>query len=88
MTGASLAVAAGFAGLLVGACYFAALRRTAALYAAGGGRRAAAVTLLRMAGAIIFFALLARFGALPLLSSFLGFLLARGLALRASRRTP
>jgi hypothetical protein len=86
MTGAALALAAGFAGLLAGALYFAALRRAVALYAAGPGRLGAALTLARIAGAILFFGLAARQGALPLLSSFLGFLLARALALRAARR--
>jgi hypothetical protein len=86
MTGAALALVAGFAGLVAGALYFAALRRTVALYAAGPGRLAAALTLARIAGAILFFGLGARQGALPLLSSFLGFLLARTLALRAARR--
>jgi hypothetical protein len=86
MTGACVAFAAGFAGLFVGACYFAALRRTVGLYAAGRGRLAAALTVGRFAGAIIFFGLAARQGALPLLSSLLGFLLARALALRAARR--
>jgi hypothetical protein len=87
MTGAALAFAAGFAGLALGACYFAALRRTVALFATGRGCRAAALTLGRLAGAIIFFGLAARLGALPLLSSFLGLLLARMLALRSARRT-
>jgi len=46
-----------------------------------------APTLGRIAGAIAFFGLTARLGALPLLSSFLGFLSARMLALRVARRT-
>jgi hypothetical protein len=87
MTRASLAFAAAFAGLVVGLVHFAALRRTVDLYSGGRGRLAAVVTLGRVAGAIVFFCLAARLGALPLLSSFLGFLLARTLALRAARRT-
>jgi hypothetical protein len=35
----------------------------------------------------VLFSLAAKLGALPLLSAFLGFLLARWLALRAARRT-
>lgn len=88
MTGVSLSFAAGFAGLICGLVHFAALRRTVDLYSAGRGRlAAAALTLGRIAGAILFFGLAARLGALPLLSSFLGFLLARTLALRAALRT-
>jgi len=88
MTGASLSFAAGFAGLVYGIVHFAALRRTIVLYSAGrGSLAAAALTLGRIAGTIVFFCLAAKLGALPLLSSFLGFLLARTLALRAARRT-
>ena len=74
-----------FAGLAFGFCYFAVLRRTADLY--GRGRLVpAALTLGRLGAAILFFSLASRNGALPLLTGFLGFLLARGLALRAARR--
>ena len=76
------------AGLVFGLVHFAALRRTVDLYSAGRSRlAAAALTLGRIAGTIVFFGLAARLGALPLLSAFLGFLLARTLALRAARRT-
>ena len=88
MIGVSLAFAATLAGLVVGLVHFAALRRTVDLYSAGRGRlAAAALTLGRIAGTIVFFCLAAKLGALPLLSSFLGFLLARTLALHAARRT-
>jgi hypothetical protein len=88
MTSVSLAFAATLAGLVVGLVHFAALRRTIDLYSAGHGRLAAAVlTLGRIAGTIVFFCLAAKLGALPLLSSFLGFLLARTFALCAVRRT-
>jgi hypothetical protein len=88
VTSASLAFAAGFAGLVFGIVHFAGLRRTVELYSGGRSRLvAAALTLGRIAGAILFFGLAARLGALALLSSFLGFLLARTLALRAARRT-
>jgi len=88
MTGVSFVFAAAFAGLVVGLVHFAALWWTAELYSAGRGQlAAAALTLGRIAGTIVFLGLAARFGALPLLSSFLGFLLARTLALRAARKT-
>ena len=88
MTGGSLASAAALVGLVVGLVYFAALRRTVELYTKGrSGFTAIALTLGRIAVAIAFFGLAARLGALLLLSSFLGFLLARMLALRMARRT-
>jgi hypothetical protein len=88
MTGVSLAFAATLAGLVVGLVHFAVLRRTIDLYSAGRGPlAAAALTLGRIAGTIVFFCLAASFGVLPLLSSFLGFQLARTFALRAARRT-
>ena len=94
MTGATLAFVAALAsggasaGLVFGLVHFAALRRTVELYSARRVRlTAAALTLGRITAAIVFFGLAARLGALPLLSAFLGFLLARVLALRAPRRT-
>jgi hypothetical protein len=91
MTGVSLAFAGSggaAAGLVFGLVHFAALRRTVELYSAGRGRlAAAALTLGRITAAIVFFGLAAKLGALPLLSAFLGFLLARTLALRAPPRT-
>jgi hypothetical protein len=88
MIGVSLACAGALAGLVFGLMHFAALRRTVELYSAGrSGLTAAALTLGRIAGTILFFGLAARLGSLPLLSFFLGFLLARTLALRAAGRT-
>jgi N-ATPase, AtpR subunit len=88
MTGVSLSFAAALAGLVFGLMHFAALRRTVELYSGGRSRlAAAALTIGRIAGAILFFGLAARLGSLPLLSSFLGLLLARTLALRAAQRT-
>ena len=88
MTSVSLAFGATLAGLVVGLIHFKALRRTVDHYSTGQGRlAAAALTLGRIAGTIVFFCLAARLGALPLLSSFLGFLLARTLAVHAARRT-
>jgi len=91
MTGpASLVVLAASwaaAGLLAGTAYFATLRRTVDLLSADGGRLTwAALTLGRLVGITLFLAAAARFGALPLLSAFLGFLVARGFALRRLRR--
>ncbi len=74
-------------GLLLGAAYFAALRWTVDLFSAGSGRAMpAALTLGRLAGAAVFLAVAARFGALPLLGAFVGFLVARSVALRFTRR--
>ena len=88
MTGVSLALAAALTGLVVGLVHFAALWWSIERYSAGRGQlAAAALTLGRNAGTIVFLGLAARLGALPLLASFLGFLLARTLALRAARRT-
>jgi hypothetical protein len=70
------------AGLAFGFAYFAVLRRTVDLYAAGHGLFVPAVlTLGRFATAILFLGIAARIGALPLLSAFVGFLVARTFAL-------
>jgi len=87
MTSASLEFAAGLAGLGVGLVHFSALRRTVDAYSTGPVRLAVALTLGRLAGTIVFFGFAARLGALPLLALFLGFLLARTLALHAARKT-
>ena len=72
-----------FAGLAFGVAYFVLLRQTVELYAAGHGRLVPAVlTLGRLAAAALFLAGAASIGALPLLASFIGFLLARAVALR------
>ena len=76
----------GSTGLAFGWAYFTALRKTVGRFAEGHGWRAAGLTLARIAGAILFFGAAARFGALPLLMAFIGFLIARTLALRAARR--
>jgi hypothetical protein len=74
------------AGLAFGSAYFAALRRTVCLYAGGRGPLVPAALMLgRLAAAILIFGFASKNGALPLLTSFFGFLLARRLALRASR---
>jgi hypothetical protein len=84
----AVASALAVAGFAVGLAYFAMLRRTVSLYGSGNRRLApAALTIGRIAGAAAFLLLAARLGPLPLLATYLGFLLARGLALRAARRT-
>jgi hypothetical protein len=83
-----LAVAMGLAGFVFGLFYFAAVQRTAALLAARRGWRGPlALTLGRIAGAAIFLAFAAKLGGPSLLSAFLGFLLARAVALRIAGRT-
>jgi F1-F0 ATPase (N-ATPase) AtpR subunit len=83
----ALATAWALGGFLFGLGYFIALRWTVDVLV-GGQRRLlpVALTLGRLAAAILFLGLAARFGALPLLIAFVGFLLARALALRAARR--
>jgi hypothetical protein len=82
-----LASAMAIAGLAFGLIYFQALRRTVDFVAGGRGWLGpAGLTLARMAGAVILLTFMARLGAMPLLAGFLGFLLARAIALRMARR--
>ena len=83
----ALATAWALGGFLFGLGYFIALRRTVDVFV-GGQRRLLpmVLTLSRVAAAILLLGVAARFGALPLLAAFAGFLLARALALRAVRR--
>jgi hypothetical protein len=75
------------AGIVFGLGYFAALRWTIGLYGAGRSRVGpAAITLARVTCAVILFFFAARLGALPLFSTFLGFLLARALTMHVVRR--
>lgn len=84
---ALLVLAIASAGFVFGLAYFAALKRSASLFAYGRSRAAAlALTLGRIAAAFLFLSAVARLGAACLLAAFLGFLLARALALRAARR--
>jgi N-ATPase, AtpR subunit len=77
-----------FAGLTFGLAYFAVLRQTVDLHAASHGVLAPVLlTVGRLAIAFLLLGAAARVGALPLLSSFMGFLLARALALRGVRGT-
>jgi hypothetical protein len=82
------AVIMGPAGTAFGLAYFTALRRTVGLYRGNndGALAPVAFTLGRIAGAVIFLALAARLGAEPLIGAFLGFLVARAIALRLARR--
>jgi len=87
MIGVLLALVVAPAALAIGIFHFALLRKTVDLYSMSrGGFAAAALTLGRIAGTVSFFVLAARLGALSLLAAFLGFLSARTLALRATRR--
>jgi hypothetical protein len=80
------AAAAVTGGLVFGRLYFAALRKNVDFYSDGHPLKASALVLGRLVSAAMAFALAARLGALPLLTAFIGFLLARALALRAARR--
>ncbi len=74
-------------GFAFGRLYFAALKQASALFASGGGWTGPlGLTLGRIGAAVVFLSLAARLGAAALLAAFLGFLLARTLALRAVRR--
>ncbi len=82
----SLAMTMAVIGFAFGLVYFAALRRTATLLAARGGWLAPiALTLGRIGAAIILLGLAAKLGAPSLLAMFVGFLLARTVALRTTR---
>jgi hypothetical protein len=82
---ATLALAMASAGFIFGRVYFAALRRTAVEIVTGSGWMfVVALTLGRYGAAIIFLGLAAQFGAIPLLSAFLGFLAARRVALHST----
>jgi phosphotransferase system glucose/maltose/N-acetylglucosamine-specific IIC component len=74
------------AGVVFGIGYFAALRRTVKLYGTRHFAAPTALTLGRLLGAALFLGFAVRFGALPLLAAFLGFLLVRALTMRAMRR--
>jgi hypothetical protein len=84
--GIAIVTSFAFAGLTFGLAYFAVLRHTVDLHAGGHGLLAPVLlTVGRLAIAILLLGIAARAGALPLLSSFVGFLLARALALRGVR---
>lgn len=74
------------AGMVAGQAYFAALRQSLAGLAAGSRLSPVLLTLGRFAGVALFLSAAAWVGALPLLGAFLGFLVARSIALRAGQR--
>lgn len=77
----------GFAGLVFGFIYFAALRRTVQLFTEGRTWFGPlALTLGRVGAAVVFLGVVAQLGAVSLLAVFIGFLLARTVALRVARR--
>jgi len=75
------------AGFVSGRLYFAALKRSVMLFVGGKGWLGPlALTLGRFAAAIAFLSVAAKLGAAPLLAAFIGFLIARAVALRAEMR--
>ena len=82
-----IAVLMAFGGFALGLLYFAGLRRTIDLIVAGRERFSLLVlTLGRIGAAAICLAFAGVVGAVPLLATFLGFLLARNLAMHTARR--
>ena len=75
------------AGLAFGFVHFASLKRSVSLFV---GRKGwfgpLALTLGRIAAAVAFLFVAAKLGAAPLLAAFIGFLMARALALRAEKK--
>lgn len=86
-----VAVVLALAGFAFGLAYFRMVRWTARCLADGardgGWAGPAALTLARVAAAVVLLILAARLGALALLAAFLGFLVARTVALRRTERT-
>ncbi len=81
-----LAAMTAFAGLLFGLLYFATLRRSVALFVGRKGWLGPlALTMGRFGAAAGFLLVAAKLGAAPLLAAFVGFLIARALALHAQR---
>ncbi|HTV31812.1 MAG TPA: ATP synthase subunit I [Methylocella sp.] len=75
------------AGLMFGRHYFVMLKRSVTLFVGGAGCLGPlAMTLGRIAAAAAFLFGAAKLGAAPLLAAFIGFLIARALALRAERK--
>ena len=83
----ALAAPMAVAGIFLGFIYFACLRRTVARFAGGDGWAGPAVlTLVRLGAAVVALGFIARLGAVALLAAFLGFLIARTIALRRAQR--
>jgi hypothetical protein len=88
MTYSALTILMVFAGLAFGLFYFAALKRSVALFVGDHGWSAPlALTAGRISASVIFLFGVAKLGAAPLLAAFIGFLIARALALRAEKET-
>lgn len=82
-----LTILMALAGLAFGLVYFATLKRSVTLFVEGKSwLRLLALTLGRIGAAVAFLYVAAKLGAAPLLAAFIGFLMARALALRAERR--
>jgi hypothetical protein len=82
-----LIVMMALAGLIFGLLYFATLKRSVALFVGGKGWFGSlALTLGRIGAAAAFLFVAAKLGASPLLAAFIGFLMARAVALRAEKR--
>jgi N-ATPase, AtpR subunit len=76
------------AGLAFGVVYFASLKRSVTLFVGGRGWLGPLALILgRIGAAVAFLFIAAKLGAAPLPVAFIGFLMARALALRAERRT-
>jgi F1F0 ATPase subunit 2 len=83
--GIALVSAMTLAGAVLGLAYFRGLRLVVDLFAQGRGRMLLlGVTLARFAGLVGAFLLVVQFGTAALLACFLGFLLARAIALRSA----
>lgn len=80
-----VALFAMLAGLVVGLAYFRALRLTADMFAQGrGATLPLGLSLVRLAGLIAVLSLAVQLGATTLIACFLGFLLARAIAMRTA----
>ncbi|GLI95840.1 N-ATPase subunit AtpR [Methylocystis echinoides] len=80
------AAAAALSGFVFGLAYFAAMRATVAHIAAGSGWMVpSTLTAARIIGVTTLLFFMARMGAMPLLATFIGLLIARQLALRHQR---
>ncbi len=81
-----IGIAACIGGVALGLAYFSALKRSTDVFAQDDGwRLALLLTVARFAGAAVVFFLIAQAGAVALISSFVGFLIARSLALAGAR---
>lgn len=76
-------------GLALGLAHFVGLRETTRLYLADGARaRSIAIHVARMIATAAIFVWIAQRGAVPLLSTFAGFLAARMITVARARREP